>query len=140
VGAVLGILGVVGMSAIGIHQFFVAAIANTGSPDGLEILYALGPLIGPLPILFFATPLAMLVLVASAHRAGFVPKTAAVLMVLFVLIDKAPVSHAETLQMVLGLFVFGWVGWCFLTRTSAEQIAHQHHPVLPAATTDLAST
>jgi hypothetical protein len=120
-GAVLGILGGVGMSAIGIHQLLIAAFAASGSPDTLEILGNLGSLVGPLPILFFAAPLAMLVLIASAARAGFVPKTAAALMVPFVLIDKVPVPNAELLQMVLGLLVFGWVGWCLLTRNTTEQ-------------------
>ena len=119
-GAVLGVLGGVGMSAIGIHQLFIAAFAESGSADTQEILGKLGAMVGPLPILFFATPLAMLVLIASAARARFVPKTAAALMVPFVLADKLPIPNAELLQMVLGLFVFGWVGWCLLNRNTIE--------------------
>ena len=138
-GAVLGILGAVGMSAIGIHQLFIAAFAASASPDTLTVLGHLGSLAGPLPILFFATPLAMLLLVASTARAGFVPKTAAALMVPFVLIDKVPIPHAELLQMVLGLFVFSWVGWCLLTRGSTEQVSHRQHQRREAAI-DLASS
>ena len=37
-GAVLGILGAVGMSAIGIHQLFIAAFAASASPDTLTVL------------------------------------------------------------------------------------------------------
>src|SRR6476469_870466 len=52
-GAVLGVLGGVGLAAIGTGHVYLAALAASGTSDGEGILSARDDVAGPLAVLFF---------------------------------------------------------------------------------------
>lgn len=107
VGGVLGILGSVGMTLIGIHQIFVAALADADPAHGVAVLDRLDHLVGPLPVLFFGVPVALVLLAIAARRAELVPAWVPALAGLFFVADFFPIPGAETIQLVLGLVAFG---------------------------------
>ena len=78
-GAVIGIPGCVGMALIGAHGLFLHALVSSHSSDARQILSQLNTAAGPVQILFFAMPVASVLLVAAVVRAGIAPRTALVL-------------------------------------------------------------
>lgn len=111
-GAVIGIPGCVGMALIGVHGLFLYALVSSHAPDGLQILGQLNTAAGPVPILFFAMPVAVVLFVAAVVRAGIVPKAALVLAVVFFIVDSIPgLPGGEPVALASGLVTFGWIAW-----------------------------
>lgn len=111
IGGVLGVLGAVGMTLIGIHQLFIAALADTDRARGVAVLDKLDHLAGPLPILFFLTPIALVLLAVAIHRAGLVSVWVPAAAGLFFVIDFVPIPGAEVIQLLLGLAVFAAIAF-----------------------------
>ena len=109
VGGVLGILGSVGMTTIGVHQLFVAALADADPAHGTAVLDKLDHLAGPLPVLFFLVPIALVLLALAVHRAGLVAAWVPAAAGLFFLIDFTPIPGHEVIQLVIGLAVFATI-------------------------------
>lgn len=103
----VGIAGSLGMAMIGVHQFFVAALADADPAHGVAVLDRLDHLVGPVPLLFFGVPVALVLLAVAVYRAGLAPRWVPALAVVFFVIDFLPVPGAEAIQLVLGLIVFG---------------------------------
>lgn len=109
VGGVLGLAGAVGMTTIGVHQLFIAALADAAPAHGVAVLNKLDHLVGPLPLLFFLTPLALVLLAVAINRAGIVPVWIPAAAAVFFLIDFTPIPGAELIQLLLGLTVFATI-------------------------------
>lgn len=108
-GGVLGVAGAVGMTMIGVHQLFIAALANADPTHGVAVLDKLDRLVGPLPVLFFLMPLALVLLAVATHRAGIVPLWIPIAAGVFFFIDFTPIPEAELIQLALGLTVFATI-------------------------------
>lgn len=114
-GAVLGVLGGVGLAMIGVNHVFMHAIAASGTADGLGILAARDAVSGPLPLLFFAAPLAIAVLCVAAFRGGLVPWPLLVVAGAFLLLEYVPSPLGEVPSLVAGLVAYGWIAVSLVT-------------------------
>jgi hypothetical protein len=108
-GGVLGVAGAVGMTMIGVHQLFVAALADVDASNGVTVLNKLDHLVGPLPVLFFFVPLALVLLAIAVHRAGLVPLWVPVAAGVFFVVEFTPIPGAELIQLLVGLGVFATI-------------------------------
>jgi hypothetical protein len=109
VGGVLGMLGAVGMNLIGVHQLFIAALADRDRANGVAVLDRLDHLAGPVVVLFFFVPAALFLLALAARRAGLVPTWVPVVAAFFFFADLAPLPGVEIVQLLLGLAAFGTI-------------------------------
>lgn len=116
VGGVVGIVGAVGMALIGVHQFFVAALAEADPGRGTAVLDRLDHLAGPIVVLFFGVPVALVLLAVAARLAGLVATWVPVVAGLFFVADFLPIPGAEVLQLLLGLAAFGTIAVTALRR------------------------
>jgi hypothetical protein len=108
-GGVLGILGGVGLTMISVGHVLLYALAASGTADAGRILAARDDAVGPLPVLFFAAPIAVVVLAAAAFRAGLVPWPALVVAGVFLVLEFVPTPGGELPALVAGLVAFGWL-------------------------------
>jgi predicted membrane channel-forming protein YqfA (hemolysin III family) len=111
IGGVLGIAGALGMALIGLHELFIAALADTDPAHGTAILDRLDHLAGPVVVLFFGVPIALVLLAIAAHRAHLVPTWVPALAGLFFIADFTPIPEAEIIQLLLGLAAFGTIAF-----------------------------
>jgi len=119
-GGILGILGSVGGTLIGLHGLFIVALANQGGATGSAVLARLDHIAPAITVLFFALPVALVLLAVAAVRGGYAPRWVIAVAVLFLLCDFAPVPGAEIIQMVLGLAAFGRIARSIFAMSDAE--------------------
>jgi len=120
VGGIIGILGSVGATMIGLHSLFIVALADNGGGAGNAVLTRLDHIASAIPALFFTLPVALTVLAVANVRAGLVPRWVIPVAVLFVLADFVPVPGAEIVQLVLGLAAFGRIAYRIFGMSDAE--------------------
>lgn len=107
-GGILGVLGTLGLACISLHHLFVYALATTDAPTALHVLHRLDRSAGPVVFpMMFAGPLALVLLVGAAVRAGLVPRWTIAGAVVFLVSDMLPIPAAEEIQMLVGLATFG---------------------------------
>lgn len=114
-GAVLGVLGVVGLSLIGVNHVFMHALAASGTSDGVAILAARDHAAGPLPVLFFAAPFAIVVLCVAAFRSGLVRWPLLIVAGAFLVLENVPTPFGEVPSLVCGLVAYGWIAVALVT-------------------------
>jgi Domain of unknown function (DUF4386) len=120
VGGILGILGSVGGTMIGLHSLFIVALAGDGGGTGKAVLTRLDHIASGIPVLFFALPVALAVLAVADVRARLAPRWVIPVAVLFVLADFVPAPGAEIVQLVLGMAAFGRIAYRILAMSDAE--------------------
>jgi hypothetical protein len=133
-GAVLGVLGGIGLAMIGTGHVFLHAIAASGTSDGVAVLTARDAAAGPLPLLFFAAPLAVVLLSGAAFRAGLVPWPQLVVVGAFLLLEYVPSPLGEVPSLVAGLVAYGWIALALLTGARRD-VAADRAPDRPAMAT-----
>jgi hypothetical protein len=134
-GSVLGVLGGVGLAAIGTSHVYLAALAASGTPDGAAILSARDAVAGPLALLFFAAPLAVVFLCAAVVRAGLAPWPLLVVVGAFVVLELVPTPFGELPALIAGLVAGTWAASALLgagPRTS-DRVDHRTAAPVPAA-------
>lgn len=122
-GAVLGVLGGVGMAMIGVNHVYMHALAASGTSDGVAILAARDSASGPLPVLFFAAPFAVVVLCVAAFRGGLVRWPLLVVAGAFLLLEFVPSPLGELPSVVCGLVAYGWIAVALVTAGRREPAA-----------------
>jgi hypothetical protein len=120
IGGILGILGSVGGTMIGLHGLFIVALADSGDGAGNAVLTNLDRIAPALIVLFFALPVALTLLAVANVRAGLVPRWVIPVAALFVLADFVPAPGAEIVQLVLGLAAFGRIAYRILGMSDGE--------------------
>jgi hypothetical protein len=129
-GAVIGIPGCIGMVLIAAHRLFIYALVSSHTPNPLQALDQVDAAVGPIPILFFAMPVAMLLFAGAAVRARIAPPATLVLAALFFVLDFIPaLPEHEILQLGIGLLAFGWIALRITQLTEpipASTLANQH--------------
>lgn len=134
-GAVLGLLGGVGLTMISVAHIYLHALAASGSSDAVRILAARDSAAGPLPLLFFAAPFAIVLLCGAAVRAGFVRWPLLVVTAAFLLLEFVPSSLGEVPSLVCGLVAYTWIALALVSgprRTDESRPAGTRVPA-PAA-------
>lgn len=134
-GAVLGVLGGVGLAMIGVNHVFVHALAASGTSDGPGILAARDAVSGPLPLLFFAAPLAIAVLCGAAVRGGLVRWPLLVVAGAFLLLEYVPSPLGEVPSLVAGLVAYSWIAVSLVTgrRREAAAAGTPDRPAVPVS-------
>jgi hypothetical protein len=122
-GAVLGVLGGVGLAMIAVNHVYMHALAASGTSDGLAVLAARDSVAGPLPLLFFAAPFAIVVLCVAAFRGGLVPWPLLVVAGAFLLLEYVPSPLGEVPSLVAGLVAYTWIALAIVTGTRRETAA-----------------
>lgn len=134
VGSALAGLGSIGLAAIGLRHLFIYALATAPQSTALHVLerldHAAGPVIFPC---MFAGPIALIVLVAGAARAGYVSRWAIAGTVLFFIADMLPIPAAEEIQGLVGIASLAFVAMRLLAHDTTELRA------APAPTTAVAT-
>ncbi|MGH3004098.1 MAG: hypothetical protein ACRDM1_15780, partial [Gaiellaceae bacterium] len=107
-GAILGGLGTLGMTAIGLRHLVIYGLTAADEATALRVLDRLDNHAGAIAMpLMIAGPLAWLVLSGAAARAGLVPRWVVAGAVLFMVSDSLPIPAAEEIQGVIGIVTFG---------------------------------
>jgi len=119
-GAVLGLLGGVGLTMIATAHIYLHALAASGSPDGVRILAARDSTAGPLPILFFAAPFAVAVLCGATVRGGLVRWPLLVVAGAFLLLEFVPSPLGEVPSLVCGLVAYSWIAVALVNGRRGE--------------------
>ena len=122
-GAVLGVLGGVGMAMIGVNHVYMHALAASGTSDGVAILAARDTASGPLPLLFFAAPFAVVVLCVAAFRGGLVRWPLLVVAGAFLLLEFVPSPLDELPALICGLVAYAWIAFALVTAGHREAAA-----------------
>jgi hypothetical protein len=121
VGSALAGLGSIGLAAIGLRHLFIYGLATAPQNAALHALdrldHAAGPVIFPCML---AGPVALLVLVVSAARAGYLTRWAIAGTVLFFVADMLPIPAAEEIQGLAGIATFVFVAMRLLARDTTE--------------------
>jgi hypothetical protein len=136
VGGILGILGSVGGTMIGVHGLFIVALADNGGGAGTAVLTRLDQIAPAIIVLFFALPVALTLLAVADVRAGLVPRWVIPVAVLFVLADFVPGPAAGIVQLLLGLAAFGRIAYRILGMSDAEWDSGPAVGALPSAWPD----
>lgn len=124
VGAVLGALGVAGQALIGAHHLFLYALVKHDLPNAATVSHGLDQAAGPVVVLFFALPIALVLFGIGAWRAGIVPVPGLVLVLLFLVTNAVPAGGPlELIGLLIGLVAFGWIGWLLLRRELATELS-----------------
>lgn len=109
-GAVLGTLGGVGLSLIAMAHLYLYAIIASGTGDAAAILAARDGAAGALVPLFFAAPLAVVVLAVAAVRARLVLWPVLVISGVFLVLEFVPVlPGGELFPLLAGLVAYTWI-------------------------------
>lgn len=122
-GAVLGVVGGVGMAMIGVNHVYMYAMAASGTSDGLHILAARDSTAGPLPLLFFAAPFAIAVLCGAAVRGGLVRWPLLVVAAAFLVLEYVPSPLGEVPSLVCGLIAYTWIAVALIGSGRREAAA-----------------
>lgn len=121
-GAVLGILGTLGMAAIAFRHVFIYGLAAIDRAQALHALdrvdHTFGTLV--LPLMFFA-PVAFIVLAGAAVRAKIAPRWVPVAAFVFFVSDMLPIPGAEIIQQLVGITTFAVLARAVLTGPAAER-------------------
>jgi hypothetical protein len=132
VGAILGVLGTLGMAAIAFRHVFIYGLASIGSDDALHALDRVDHVFGPVALpLMFAAPLALIILAAAAVRAGLAPRWVIAGAVLFFISDMLPIPAAEEVQGIVGIATFA-----VLARSVAGRSTTVYAPAARSATVE----
>lgn len=119
-GAVLGLLGGLGMTMIAVAHIYLSALAASGSSDAVRILAARDSAAGPLPLLFFAAPFAIAVLCGAAVRGGLVRWPLLVVAGAFLLLEYVPSPLGEVPSLVCGLVAYSWIALALFSGPRRE--------------------
>jgi len=123
-GAALAGLGSIGLAAIGLRHLFIYGLATAPQATALHVLdrvdHAAGPVILPC---MFAGPIALIVLVSAAARAGYVPRWTIAAAILFFISDSLPIPAAEEIQGLIGIATFTAVALRLLRLDAAGRHA-----------------
>lgn len=119
-GAIVGIVGSIGMAAIGVHALFVIAIAQRGGSSGVAVLDRLNHLAPAMLVLFFLLPLALVLLAGAAARAGLAGRWVVAGAIAFLVADQLPLPGVEVVQQLIGLAVFGSLARRILRLSDSE--------------------
>ena len=114
IGAVLGILGSVGTTLIGVHRFFVVAVAQSDSAHAVAVLDRLDQIVPVLVLFVFAFPFALVLLAGAVVRAGLAPRWVLPAAIVFLVVDLTPLPKAELVEILVGLAAFGRIAWRIL--------------------------
>jgi hypothetical protein len=107
---VFGVLGTLGVAAIGFRHLFIYGLAGADSATALHVLDRIDNSAGAAALpLMFAGPIALILISAATARAGFAPRWVTLGAILFFITDMLPIPAAEELQGVIGLATFGTV-------------------------------
>jgi hypothetical protein len=121
VGAALAGLGSLGLAAIGLRHLFIYGLATTPQTTALHVLdrvdHAAGPAIFPCMV---AGPIALIVLVSAAARAGYVARWTIAGAIAFFIADSLPIPAAEEIQGVIGIATFCLVALRLLNTPATE--------------------
>jgi hypothetical protein len=119
-GGVLGLLGGVGLTMIAVGHIYLYALAASGSSDALSIFAARDTAAGPLPLLFFAAPFAIVILCGAAVRGGLARWPLLVVAGAFLLLEYVPSPLGEVPSLVCGLVAYSWIAVALVTGPRAE--------------------
>jgi hypothetical protein len=122
-GAVLGLLGGVGLTMIAVGHVFLYAMAASGTSDGVRIFAGRDAAAGPLPLLFFAAPFAIAVLCGAAVRGGLVRWPLLVVAGAFLLLEYVPSPLSEVPSLVCGLIAYSWIAVALVAGGRRETAA-----------------
>ena len=111
-GGVVGALGVVGMTLIAANHLFMVGLVGAGSPAGvLDSFRASAGFVMPL---FFATPVALLLLAASAWRAHLTTWIPFAVVALFFALDLVKfLPGGELIPLIVGFAGYSAIAWAF---------------------------
>lgn len=120
-GAVFGVLGTLGMAAIGFRHLFIYGIATTDSATALHALYRIDNGSGAVALpLMFAGPLALILLAGATARARLAPRWVTFGAVAFFISDMLPIPAAEELQGLIGLVTFATIAHRIVRHTDGH--------------------
>jgi hypothetical protein len=108
-GGFLGILGGVGLSMIGTSHVYLYALTSSGTADAARVLAARDAVAGGIVVLFFAAPLAVVLLCAAVVRSGAVGWPLLVVVGAFLVLELVPNPAGELPALVAGLVAFTWI-------------------------------
>jgi len=132
VAALIGALGVAGQALIGAHQLFLYALASYDLANAAAVSKGLDNAAGPIAMLFFALPAALVLFGIGAWRADLIPTPGLALVLLFVLTNAVPAGGPlELIGLLIGLAAFGWIGLALLRQQSL--VSTQVSPAQPVA-------
>jgi hypothetical protein len=101
--------GAVGMSLISMAHLYLYALAASGTADGAGVLAARDSVAGWIVPLFFAAPLAVVLLGVAAFRAGFARWPMLVVVGVFAVLEIVPTPLGELPALIAGLVAFCWL-------------------------------
>jgi hypothetical protein len=134
-GAVFGILGTLGMAAIGFRHLFIYGLATTDSATALHVLDRIDNGAGAVALpLMFAGPIALILLVGATARARLAPRWVTFGAIAFFISDMLPIPAAEELQGLIGLATFATIAHRILRHADghAETMTPTIPPTVPA--------
>jgi hypothetical protein len=108
-GAVLGVVGGVGLSLIGMAHVDLYALVASGASDAERVLGSRDAAAGAVVPLFLAAPLAVVLLCCAAVRARLAPWPLLVVVGAFVVLGVLPTPLGELPALVAGLVAYTWV-------------------------------
>jgi hypothetical protein len=120
-GGVVGILGGVGLALIGTSHVYLYALTASGTGDAARVLAARDAVAGGIVVLFFAAPLAVVLLCAAVVRSGAVAWPLLVVAGAFLVLEFVPTPAGELPALVAGLVAFGWIGLARITDGRAAE-------------------
>jgi hypothetical protein len=133
--AVLGLLGGAGLTMISVGHIYLHALAASGTSDAVRVLAARDSAAGPLPLLFFAAPFAIVILCGAAVRGGLARWPLLVVAGAFLVLEFVPSPLGEVPSLVCGLVAWSWIAVTLVPgprREAASQPAGVREPA-PAA-------
>ncbi len=120
-GAVLGVLGTLGMTSIALRHLFIYGLTAINPASGVRVLDQLDNHTGAIAFpLMIAGPLTWILLAGAAARAGLATRWLVLGMIAFAASDSVPIPAAEEIQGLIGIAVFGVLGLSLL-RLDDEQ-------------------
>jgi hypothetical protein len=109
-GALLGGLGTLGVTAIGLRHLFIYGLTATDQPTALRVLDRLDNHAGAVAMpLMIAGPLALILISGAAARARLVPRWVVLGALAFAISDSLPIPAAEEIQGLIGIATFGTI-------------------------------
>jgi hypothetical protein len=124
VGALLGVLGTVGMAAIAFRHVFIYGLAGIDQAQALHSLDRVDHTFGivVLPLMFLG-PIAFVVLASAAARAQLAPRWLPLGALVFFVSDMLPIPGAEIVQTIVGITTFGVLARAILVEPDTGRSA-----------------